>query len=521
MSHSALGILSGRVTNSPGLTTGVVLDDALIGRIEEWVVSTLDDKNKPSGDEEWRNSLENLTLTKRTGQTRKHSATAPTTQGPWARFRLSQRRGIAIVSLTDQALIKEEDLQELTGDLLSLVEAGHRRIVLDFFAVERLSSWAASVINETIRRCTSAEGNSVKFSGIHPEVAAMFAMIGLDPRVVTYSDTASAVASSWPDLPELRPLPVSILTALMRAEDTRHQPPTRERSLRVPLFRLNSAESGNVVEDHPTMTGARLIVQDGPSMGRTVSIKGAKFVIGRGPDSQLKVGSATVSRSHAAIERRGGRLYLRDLTSTNGTFLNGRRLRDRPVEIRDGDVIQVGKFSLALAIGSVNDYYDRVEELISSRLRSEERADSSSEDYPDVTEEFDNISDLGEEIGLKYEVIDGILVVTPLAKELDDESEVDGFRDALLSLNKLRLPKRVVINLSHITHLSGRAIGVLVAHHLRLDRSGGALRVCLANPRVAVVLEQVKLGMLVDYHQSVEDAVIAAWPQPVAASGRI
>ena len=39
-----------------------------------------------------------------------------------------------MVSLTDQALIKEEDLLELIGDVLALVEAGHRRVVLDFFA---------------------------------------------------------------------------------------------------------------------------------------------------------------------------------------------------------------------------------------------------------------------------------------------------------------------------------------------------------------------------------------------------
>ncbi len=524
MSHSALRILSGRGT--PGTdhpAAGMVLDDALIGRIEEWVVSTMDDRNKPSADAEWTASLENLTLTTRAVKAHDGSSHSPKTQGPWARFRLSQRRGIAIVSLTDQALVKEEDLLELVGDLDALVEAGHRRIVLDFFAVERLSSWAARAIDETIRRCCSSEGNAVKFSGICPEVAAIFAMTGLDPRVVTYPDTASAVASLWPDLPELRPLPVSILSALMRAEDARHRPTTRERSPKGPHFRLRSAESGNVDvdEDHPTMTVARLIVQDGPSMGRAVTIKAMKFVIGRGPDCQLKVASASISRSHASIERRGHRLFLRDLASTNGTLLNGRPLRNRETEIRDGDRIRVGKMSLAVSIGFDPDLDDRGEDLMSSTLRPDDRGVSTYEDYPDVTEEFVNVRDLGEDVGLKYEVIDTTLVVTPLATELDDVADVDALRDALLALNGRRLPKRVVVNLNQINHLSGRAIGVLVAHHLRLDRSGGALRVCLANPRVAVVLEQVKLGMLVDYHPTVEDAVIAAWPQPADASSRI
>ena len=78
----------------------------------------------------------------------------------------------------------------------------------------------------------------------------------------------------------------------------------------------------------------------------------------------------------------------------------------------------------------------------------------------------------------------------------------------------------MVINLAHVSHLSSRAIGVLVAHHLRLDRTGGALRICLANPRVAVLLEQVRIGMLIDYHPTVEDAVIAAWPEPAGTLNR-
>jgi anti-anti-sigma factor len=518
MSHRALGILNGRGTHDTGPTAGVVLDDALIGRIEEWVVSTMDDRNKPSADAEWTNSLENLTLTKRAGKLHDRSSTAPTVQGPWARFRLSVRRGVAVVSLTDQALVKEEDLVELSGDLLALVEAGHRRFVLDFFGVERLSSWAARSLDNTVKAACSTEGNAVKLSGVRPEVAAIFAMTGLDPRVVTYPDTAAAVASCWPELPSLKPIPVGILAALLRAEETRHQETTHDRSHKAPHFRLRSADSGNVDEDYPTMTVARLIVQDGPSMGRAVTIKGTKFVIGRGPECQLKVASATVSRSHAAIERRGPRLFLRDLASTNGTFLNGRPLRNRVAEIHDGDRIQVGKMSLALSIGPDR---NRGEDLIQDFYRSQEHLVSKDEEYEDVTEEFINIRDLGDELGLKYEVIEGTLVVTPLAPMLDDESEVNALRDALLSLNERRLPKRVVVNLTQVNHLSGRAIGVLVAHHLRLDRSGGALRVCLANPRVAVVLEQVKLGMLVDYHPTVEDAVIAAWPQPVGATGRI
>ena len=262
------------------------------------------------------------------------------------------------------------------------------------------------------------------------------------------------------------------------------------------------------------MTAARLIVQDGRSAGKPVAIKGARFVIGRGPDCDLRVRSATVSRSHAAIERRGARLFLHDLSSTNGTILNGRTLRNREAEVRDGDKIQVGKLSFQLRISRTAETVIPRDERSTDVFRSDEHDLLPLVENHEVTEEFFDLSELGQEVGLKYEVIEGVLVVTPLTADLDDEADVDALREALISLGRRRVPNRVVINLTNVAHLSGRAIGVLVAHHLRLDRTGGALRVCLANPRVAVVLEQIRLGMLVDYHATVEEAVIAAWPEP-------
>jgi anti-anti-sigma factor len=294
----------------------------------------------------------------------------------------------------------------------------------------------------------------------------------------------------------------------MRAEETRA----------TPRFRTDS--HARLGEEQPIMSAARLIVQDGRSSGKAVTIKGARFVIGRGPDCNLRVRSATVSRSHATIERRGNRLFLRDLASTNGTILNGRAFRNREAEIRDGDTIRVGKFSFTLRLGQTSPTVILRDEMLADFFPIEDRSPTATFDPHDLTEESFDVSDLGQEVGLKYEVIEDVLVVTPLAADFDEQGDVDALRDGLISLASRKLPNRVVLSLTNVSHLSGRAIGVLVAHHLRLDRSGGALRVCLANPRVAVVLEQIKLGMLVDYHPTTEDAVIAAWPEVAGMAKR-
>jgi pSer/pThr/pTyr-binding forkhead associated (FHA) protein len=60
----------------------------------------------------------------------------------------------------------------------------------------------------------------------------------------------------------------------------------------------------------------------------------------RAEDCQLVFCDATVSRHHARLELREGRWFLVDLGSSNGTVVNGRRVRD--AEVRAGDRVRLG-----------------------------------------------------------------------------------------------------------------------------------------------------------------------------------
>lgn len=66
----------------------------------------------------------------------------------------------------------------------------------------------------------------------------------------------------------------------------------------------------------------------------------ACLTLGRAPDCGLVFGDDTVSRHHARLELRDGRWFLVDLDSSNGTLVNGRRVRD--AEVRVGDRIGLG-----------------------------------------------------------------------------------------------------------------------------------------------------------------------------------
>lgn len=112
---------------------------------------------------------------------------------------------------------------------------------------------------------------------------------------------------------------------------------------------------------------------------------------------------------------------------------------------------------------------------------------------------------------IKCEIIEETLVVTPVLTELDDEEANEALRVRLLELAEGPFPRRVVVNLEFAARVSRQTIGVLVAHHLRLGRAGGAVRVCGAHPRIIALLDQVRLTMIVDCFPNLDEAVLTSW----------
>ncbi|HZE88380.1 MAG TPA: FHA domain-containing protein, partial [Verrucomicrobiae bacterium] len=69
--------------------------------------------------------------------------------------------------------------------------------------------------------------------------------------------------------------------------------------------------------------------------------------IGRHPRMKVQLEDPLLSRTHAEVTGEGKEFFLRDTQSSNGTFLNGRKLEPGvPAKLADGDVGQVGPFEL-------------------------------------------------------------------------------------------------------------------------------------------------------------------------------
>ncbi|MEV4760419.1 FHA domain-containing protein [Micromonospora sp. NPDC049559] len=88
-----------------------------------------------------------------------------------------------------------------------------------------------------------------------------------------------------------------------------------------------------------------LTVVDGPMRGASFRIRPGRRTIGRGEDADILIEDRRVSRRHATVELDGGRAVLVDAGSTNGTWLNDRRLAGA-AELRDGDRLRIGSVEL-------------------------------------------------------------------------------------------------------------------------------------------------------------------------------
>lgn len=85
----------------------------------------------------------------------------------------------------------------------------------------------------------------------------------------------------------------------------------------------------------------RLRVVEPPASRGQVYEVGEEVTVGRSPGCGMSLSDATVSQLHARLFRRDGNLYIEDLGSTNGTWVNRGRVSG-PVPLRRGDRVQVG-----------------------------------------------------------------------------------------------------------------------------------------------------------------------------------
>jgi len=125
---------------------------------------------------------------------------------------------------------------------------------------------------------------------------------------------------------------------------------TASRDLRLPQesFILAPSAAAGVRASKPGPVTGRLVVVKRADLqdGEGFELNSAQLTIGRGNQNDIPIATDEyASARHARFEPRQDGVWVQDLGSTNGTFLNGTRL-DRPRRLAQGDVVRVGETDL-------------------------------------------------------------------------------------------------------------------------------------------------------------------------------
>jgi len=95
------------------------------------------------------------------------------------------------------------------------------------------------------------------------------------------------------------------------------------------------------ISERPVGKEACLVVIYGDDLGRKYNLNTSSLIIGRSSKCDIQIDQESISRNHTKLVNNGKSILIRDLGSTNGTYVN-----DEPVEERtlgDGDLVKIGR----------------------------------------------------------------------------------------------------------------------------------------------------------------------------------
>jgi len=95
---------------------------------------------------------------------------------------------------------------------------------------------------------------------------------------------------------------------------------------------------------------AKLVLLNEGLTGRTYELKQEKTTVGRVADNTFEIPEASVSSHHCEIFLRGKEVVVKDLDSTNGTFINGEKITE--ATLKPGQILRLGTLEMRLETGA-------------------------------------------------------------------------------------------------------------------------------------------------------------------------
>lgn len=108
---------------------------------------------------------------------------------------------------------------------------------------------------------------------------------------------------------------------------------------------------------------ARLVVLSEGFTGRSYDLKADQTTVGRLDDNAFHIPDGSVSSHHCIIHLRGGEVFVQDLNSTNGTFVNGNQITGE-APVKPGQILRLGQIEIRLESGDPKPAQKKLEQTI-------------------------------------------------------------------------------------------------------------------------------------------------------------
>jgi len=101
----------------------------------------------------------------------------------------------------------------------------------------------------------------------------------------------------------------------------------------------------------------KMIVSIDEVVIKEVQLTKDKTTLGRRPYNDIVIDNLAVSGEHAVLQMTGSEVFLEDLNSTNGTYLNGKAIKKQ--QLQNGDSIEIGKYKIKFVGDGEADSFDK------------------------------------------------------------------------------------------------------------------------------------------------------------------
>ena len=101
----------------------------------------------------------------------------------------------------------------------------------------------------------------------------------------------------------------------------------------------------------------RMIVSIDGVVIKEVQLTKERTTLGRRPYNDIVIDNLAVSGEHAVMQMSGAQVFLEDLNSTNGTYVNGKAIKKQ--QLQNGDTVEIGKYKIKYVHDGAADSFEK------------------------------------------------------------------------------------------------------------------------------------------------------------------